>query len=527
MAPDRVVVGAASSEDAERVAAPLRRRRHRDRAHRRRLGGDDQAGRERVPRHEDLVHQRDRERLRGGRRRRRRGGARAWASTGASARASCGRALAMAAAASSATRRCSSAATARRGSSTLAALHAEHGGADVIEPDGLEVLSWRAGRRPPGVPAGQPPRRRRAADDLVEVRTKMGRRVRVTARPPVRRRRPATGAVDDEAGPRPRPMTDWLPLAQGAAGAVERRAGPRRGSRGARAGIAASEIIVRLDDRERELVGALDLATRQTAFAHRRGSVTRLHDVVRCGAIRLDEAAALALDVRHRDARHGAQRDLRALAVRRRSTSSGRCSGCTSPRGTSGATAGASGSHGASTTRTRRISPSGSPRTGARSASRRTSAALPTTLQVSISSRILAALFDDLGLGRNAYEHAIPDLVWDRPLAEKRALLAGLWLGDGSWSYIQRGPSVVLEYGTVSRALADGMLRLLGDCGIVARLKVGARPSRRATPTGSSSPAPIRSSSCSISCPRQTPPRSAHRWRPGAGGSRRPATGAA
>ena len=53
-------------------------------------------------------------------------------------------------------------------------------------------------------------------------------------------------------------------------------------------------------------------------------------------------------------------------------------------------------------------------------------------------------------------------------MAEKRALLAGLWLGDGSWSYINRGPSVVLEYGTVSRALADGMLRLLGDCGIVA-----------------------------------------------------------
>jgi UDPglucose 6-dehydrogenase len=32
---------------------------------------------------------------------------------------------------------------------------------------------------------------------------------------------------------------------------------------------------------------------------------------------------------------------------------------------------------------------------------------------------------------------------------------------------------VVLEYGTVSRSLADGMLRLLGSLGIVARLKVG------------------------------------------------------
>ncbi len=73
----------------------------------------------------------------------------------------------------------------------------------------------------------------------------------------------------------------------------------------------------------------------------------------------------------------------------------------------------------------------------------------------------------------NPVQHAIPDVIWDRPIAEKRALLAGLWLGDGSWSYIRRGPSVVLEYGTVSRPLADGMLRLLGECGIVGRLKVG------------------------------------------------------
>ena len=70
---------------------PVRRHRHPDRPHRRRLGRDGQAGLERVPRDEDLVHQRDRQRLRGGRRRRRGGRARAWASTAASARASCGR----------------------------------------------------------------------------------------------------------------------------------------------------------------------------------------------------------------------------------------------------------------------------------------------------------------------------------------------------------------------------------------------------------------------------------------------------
>jgi hypothetical protein len=60
--------------------------------------------------------------------------------------------------------------------------------------------------------------------------------------------------------------------------------------------------------------------------------------------------------------------------------------------------------------------------------------------------------------------------------------LSGLWQGDGSWSFVNRGPSVVLEYGTVSRELADGMLRLLGDLGFVARLKIG-RTSKSTTDT--------------------------------------------
>ena len=55
---------------------PLRAARRAARAHRRRLGRDGQAGLQRLPRHEDLVHQRDRERLRGDRRRRPRGRAR-------------------------------------------------------------------------------------------------------------------------------------------------------------------------------------------------------------------------------------------------------------------------------------------------------------------------------------------------------------------------------------------------------------------------------------------------------------------
>jgi UDPglucose 6-dehydrogenase len=99
---------------------------------------------------------------------------------------------------------------------------------------------------------------------------------------------------------------------------------------------------------------------------------------------------------------------------------------------------------------------------------------LTTTCQISISSRLLGAWFEHgLRVGRGSYDHALPDQIWGQPDEAKRALLRGLWDRDGSWSLVNRGPSVVLEYGTVSRALADGMLRLLADLRIVARLKVG------------------------------------------------------
>ncbi|GAC1319572.1 MAG: hypothetical protein NVSMB12_18880 [Acidimicrobiales bacterium] len=84
-----------------------------------------------------------------------------------------------------------------------------------------------------------------------------------------------------------------------------------------------------------------------------------------------------------------------------------------------------------------------------------------------------------LRLGRGSNDKAVPDGIWLRPDRERRALLRGLWDGDGSWSYVAGGPSIVFEYGTTSRRLADGMLRLLGSLGICARLKVGRTPKSR------------------------------------------------
>ena len=88
-------------------------------------------------------------------------------------------------------------------------------------------------------------------------------------------------------------------------------------------------------------------------------------------------------------------------------------------------------------------------------------------------TKLIGLFLSEGRLGSNCDTKRLPDLVWGLGVEEKQAILRGLWDGDGSWSVVSGGPSVVFEYGTVSRELADGMLRLLGDLGIVARLKVG------------------------------------------------------
>jgi UDPglucose 6-dehydrogenase len=93
---------------------------------------------------------------------------------------------------------------------------------------------------------------------------------------------------------------------------------------------------------------------------------------------------------------------------------------------------------------------------------------------VKVSSRLLAAWWTHvLGLGRGSYTQRLPDLIWDRPEADRWALLSGLFEGDGSWSLVNGGPSVIIEMGTVSDELADGVMRLLASVGIVASRRIG------------------------------------------------------
>jgi hypothetical protein len=98
----------------------------------------------------------------------------------------------------------------------------------------------------------------------------------------------------------------------------------------------------------------------------------------------------------------------------------------------------------------------------------------PTASRVDVSSRLLGAWWTIvLGLGRTAYEQRIPDLLWDQPESAKWALLSGLFEGDGSWSLVNGGPSVVIEFGTVSDELADGVQRLLAELGVVTSVRTG------------------------------------------------------
>ena len=97
-----------------------------------------------------------------------------------------------------------------------------------------------------------------------------------------------------------------------------------------------------------------------------------------------------------------------------------------------------------------------------------------TAQTVSVSSRLLGTWWTQvLGLGRGSYEQRLPDLLWDQSDAAKWAVLSGLFEGDGSWSLVNGGPSVIIEFGTVSDELADGVLRLLASLGIVASERTG------------------------------------------------------
>ena len=334
--------------------------------------------------------------------------------------------------------------------------------AEVEDDDELEVLAWD---RLSGTSSFMPVdtiTRRIVDGTITEFRTKMGRRVRCTLDHPWSTRGGVKLAADLT-------TEDWLPLA------VEAELDPSIQELNVleslpAAGIAREDVIVRPRAGVLEAVGAPVL---QKSLTHRRGAVARSHDIVRAGALRLHELdeAGLAIDGGMlATCRNGTYVPVSIPA----NEAFWRIVGLYIAEG-----------HCSTDGKRRRLQWSFHPRkefelveeVRAYWSNIGVWASItyrPTATNVSVSSRILAGFWlDVLGLGANCYEQRIPDAIWTAPREHKRALLAGMWRGDGSWSFVNGGPSVVLEYGTVSRELADGMLRLLGDLGTVASLRVG------------------------------------------------------
>jgi UDPglucose 6-dehydrogenase len=346
---------------------------------------------------------------------------------------------------------------------------------EADEGEDIEIVSWR----PDGTGVEFLPiavlTRRPYEGDLIEVRTKMGRRVSCTPDHPFATkdgRKLAAELTTD----------DWLPVAQG----VDPRLEPVEPlpsvlSGLASAGLVEENIIVRVEELEVLGVGAVRDSIAEV-YRGKQRTYMRAWDVVRSGSLRLPEARALQLDVT--EASFGtAKNGTYVPATIPSDEAFWRIVGLYIAEG-----------HCSTDGLRRRLQWSFHPRDEAdlveevrsfwtRLGVKADVRLRPTTTSVVVSSRILAGWWVDvLGLGRNCYEQRLPDAVWSLPATHKRALLSGLWQGDGSWSFVNRGPSVVLEYGTVSRELADGMLRLLGDLGFVARLKIG-RTSKSTTDT--------------------------------------------
>ena len=313
--------------------------------------------------------------------------------------------------------------------------------------------------------------------EVVEVRTKMGRRLTTTVDHPFAVIDPRHQEAGEEvmlAGD----LTErcWLPIASGP---VETDPGPARfSSATARvaAGLSADQIIFRPAPEVRAALGSIPLDDRRRAFAnHPRGVAKRSADIKRSGALRLDEALELRLPLEGGTvgtARNGTYVPVgfdldedfwRILGLY---LAEGHCA--------------IDGVH-----HRHRLCWSFHPREEEHLVDfvagywrdhgvKATVADGSTSRFVSVSSKLVARWFlDHLKTGVDAYSKRIPNLAWSRPITERQALLAGLWAGDGSWSYVNRGNSVVLEYGTVSAELADGMMRMLQLDGIIASRRVG------------------------------------------------------
>jgi UDPglucose 6-dehydrogenase len=343
----------------------------------------------------------------------------------------------------------------------------------LIEPSNLEVLSW--------VPGGEEPQflpvmcatRRDYEGELIEVRTKMGRRLRTT---------PDHGWIvgDGRGGEAEFKLAgevttdDWVPLVLG-------QGEETHGSKVA-ALIAAAEvaelsprqlIVHPSPERIDALVGS-PIEHRREVSAQSGSVAARAGDVKRTGALRYDGLlrAGIALEGSTLSTTKSGNQPRSEL---RMDGAFWRVVGLYLAEGnTIVENGGRRRIHWSlHPTREQHLADEVAAYWLAQNVRARTSRTA-TALQVEVCSRLLGTWWTEvLGLGRNCYEQRLPDLIWEQPAEARWALLSGVFEGDGSWSVINGGPSVIIEMGTVSDELADGVLRLLASVGIVAAKRTG------------------------------------------------------
>ncbi len=353
-------------------------------------------------------------------------------------------------------------------------LEADHGSEDgVIEPDDLRVLSWVPGGAEPTFLPVMCATRRDYEGEVIEIRTKMGRRVRSTA--------DHGWIVSDGRGGTPdRKLAseltaeDWLPIALGNAQTWDGAQTAALICAADAAEIARDKLIVHPTRAAIDELVARPIEERREIFGRSPSASARTGDVRRTGALRLDEADRASISLAEtalgttKNGTHA--RNVIALdGAFWRIVGLYLAEGCTTME--------ASGRI--------RIMWSFHPTREQhlvdevvawwlRYNARAVVAEAATAKRVSVSSRLLGIWWTQvLGLGRTSYEQRLPDLIWDRPDGDRWALLSGLFEGDGSWSLVNGGPSVIIEFGTVSDELADGVMRLLASVGIVASKRVG------------------------------------------------------
>ena len=349
-------------------------------------------------------------------------------------------------------------------------------GAEMIEPSDLRVWSWVPGEAKPEWMPISVLTKREYDGEMVELRTKMGRRLRITADHPI----VVGDGQDDEVVTTVRAdevtTADWVPLAGAGLGACDAAVYSTVGA--VEDSIPSAEVIVRPQAREIAALRERPAAERASILEHPRGHAARMGDIARSGALRMPEAAGAGMDLR--GATMGTARS--GTYVPERLDTDGafwRVVGLYLAEGHVGR------DHGRNGAVRERICWSFHPTKEEhlvrevldywRSQGVKANVySTPTSRCVQISSRVLASWWTEiLGLGRNSYEQRLPNLIWEQAPEKKWALLSGLWEGDGSWSLVNDGPSVQLDLGTISDELADGVVRLLADLGVFASWKRG------------------------------------------------------